>query len=119
MGTDATASPKAGSASHFASSTPNSAHPTSPNTPSAPSQPVRDHEEVEVLIPLSSSATLFRAGDSLRLMVAGRYLQPRNPFFGHFPTHYEPSRRGKATITWAPGRPSSLEIPVIPRGGRS
>jgi hypothetical protein len=77
-------------------------------------QPVRDHEEVEVLIPLSSSATLFRAGDRLRLMVAGRYLQPRNPFFGHFPTHYEPSSGGKATITWAPGRPSSLEIPVIP-----
>src|SRR6201999_3714446 len=82
-------------------------------------QPVRDHEEVEVLIPLSSSATLFRAGDSLRLMVAGRYLQPRNPFFGHFPTPYEPSSRGKATITWAPGRPSSLEIPVIPRGDHS
>ena len=30
-------------------------------------QPVRDNEKVEVLIPLSSSATLFRAGDSLRL----------------------------------------------------
>jgi putative CocE/NonD family hydrolase len=64
-------------------------------------QPVRDNENVEVVIPLSSSATLFRAGDSLRLLVAGRYLQPRNPFFGHFPTHYEPSTRGKATITWA------------------
>ncbi|WP_411771085.1 CocE/NonD family hydrolase C-terminal non-catalytic domain-containing protein [Streptomyces gramineus] len=36
-------------------------------------QPVGDGEEVEVLIPLSSSATLFRAGDSLRLMVAGRW----------------------------------------------
>jgi hypothetical protein len=82
-------------------------------------QPVRDNEEVEVLIPLSSSATLFRAGDSLRLMMAGRYLQPRNPFFGHFPTHYKSSSRGKATMTWAPGRPSSLEIPVIPRGDHS
>jgi predicted acyl esterase len=79
-------------------------------------QPVRDHESVEVMIPLCSSATLFRTGDSLRLLIAGRYLQPRNPFFGHFPTHYEPSTRGKATITWAPDRPSSLEIPVVPRG---
>jgi predicted acyl esterase len=79
-------------------------------------QPVRDRENVEVLIPLSSSATLFRAGDSLRLLIAGRYLQPRNPFFGHFPTHYEPSGRGKATITWTPDHPSSLEIPVISRG---
>ena len=82
-------------------------------------QPVRDHETVELLIPLSSSATLFRAGDSLRLLIAGRYLQPRNPFFGHFPTHYEPSTRGKATITWTPDHPSSLEIPVIPRGDHS
>jgi predicted acyl esterase len=78
-------------------------------------QPVRDHESVEVLIPLSSSATLFRAGDSLRLLVAGRYLQPRNPFFGHFPTHYEPSAGGKATIAWTQDHPSSLEIPVIPK----
>jgi len=77
-------------------------------------QPMQDGENVEVLIPLSSSATLFHAGDSLRLMIAGRYLQPRNPLFGHFPTYYEPSKTGKATITWAPERPSTLEIPVIP-----
>lgn len=77
-------------------------------------QPVRDNEEVEVLIPLSSSATLFHAGDSLRLLVAGRYLRPRNPLFGHFPTHYQPSTSGKATISWSAGRPSTLEIPVIP-----
>ncbi|MEU8828927.1 CocE/NonD family hydrolase [Streptomyces sp. NPDC048636] len=78
-------------------------------------QPVRDNEEVEVLIPLSSSATLFHAGDNLRLMAAGRYLQPRNPSFGHFPTHYQPTTSGKATILWAPDRPSTLEIPVIPK----
>jgi predicted acyl esterase len=77
-------------------------------------QPVRDHEDVEVLIPLSSSATLFHAGDNLRLMIAGRYLQPRNPLFGHFPTHYQPSTRGNATIIWSPTQPSALEIPIIP-----
>lgn len=77
-------------------------------------QPVRDGEETEVLIPLSSSATLFHAGESLRLIVAGRYLAPRNPLFGHFPTHYVPSRSGTATITWTPDKPSTLEIPVIP-----
>jgi predicted acyl esterase len=77
-------------------------------------QPVRENQTVEVLIPLSSSATLFHAGDSLRLLVAGRYQQPRNPLYGHFPTHYQPSTRGKATIFWGPDRPSSLEIPVIP-----
>jgi predicted acyl esterase len=78
-------------------------------------QPIRDGEEVEVLIPLSSSATLFHTGESLRLMVAGRYLQPRNPLFGHFPTHYQPSTSGKATITWTPEHHSTLEIPVIPK----
>lgn len=75
--------------------------------------PVHDDEVMEVLIALSPSATLFRAGESLRLLVAGRYLQPRNPLFGHFPTHYVPSRRGRATISWSPERPSTLEVPVI------
>lgn len=77
-------------------------------------QPVRDDEEMDVQIPLSSSATLFRAGDSLRLLIAGRYLQPRNPLFGHFPTHYEPSGSGRATLSWSADRASFLEIPVIP-----
>jgi predicted acyl esterase len=77
-------------------------------------QPVHDGEELDVVIPLSSSATLFRAGESIRLMIAGRYLQPRNPLFGHFPTYYQPTTSGKATITWSPERPSTLEIPVIP-----
>jgi uncharacterized protein len=77
-------------------------------------QPVRDNEKVEILIPLSSSATIFHAGDTLRLLVAGRYQHPRNPFYGHFPTHYQPSTRGKAIVFWGPDSPSSLEIPVIP-----
>lgn len=79
-------------------------------------QPVRGGEKVDVVIPLSSSATLFHAGDSLRLMIAGRYLRPGNPLFGHFPTHYERSAKGKATLFWTPAHPSSLEIPVIPAG---
>ena len=82
-------------------------------------QPIHDNEQIEVLIPLSSSATLFHAGDSLRLMIAGRYLQPRNPLFGHFPTHYNPSPKGQATIHWTADRSSSLEIPVIPRNNQS
>lgn len=77
-------------------------------------QPLRDNEQIEVIIPLSSSATLFHAGEGLRLLVAGRYLQPRNPLFGHFPTHYQPSGKGKATILCSGNPPSTLEIPVIP-----
>jgi predicted acyl esterase len=77
-------------------------------------QPIHDNEQIEVIIPLSSSATLFHAGDSLRLLIAGRYPQPRNPLFGHFPTHYQPSTKGRATIRWTREHPSILEIPVIP-----
>lgn len=77
-------------------------------------QPLSPGDVVEVQIPLTSSATRFRAGDSLRVLVAGRYLEPRNPVFGHFPTHYVPSPRGTAAIHWSPECPSSLEIPVIP-----
>lgn len=76
-------------------------------------QPVRAGEEMDVVIPLSSSATLFHTGDSLRVMIGGRYLQPRNPAYGHFPTRYVPSARGEATIICGPGQPSTLEIPVI------
>lgn len=72
-------------------------------------------EMARVRIPLTSSATLFRAGDTLRLLIAGRYLEPRNPLFGHFPTHYEPSPGGTLTLHWGPDRPCALEIPVIPR----
>jgi predicted acyl esterase len=77
-------------------------------------EPLRPGEVVEVRIALTSSATLFRAGDTLRLLIAGRYLEPRNPLFGHFPTHYVPSRRGRLTISSTAERPSSLTIPVIP-----
>lgn len=71
-------------------------------------------EVVQLEIPLSASSTLFRAGESLRLLVAGRYLEPRNPFFGHFPAHYVPSPRGTCTLHWGADRPARLQIPVIP-----
>lgn len=77
-------------------------------------QPLPDGETVPIDIPLSPSATLFRTGESLRLLVAGRFLEPRNPLFGHFPTHYRPSRSGRATLSWGPGLSAYLEIPVIP-----
>ncbi|MEB4209126.1 CocE/NonD family hydrolase [Mycobacterium sp. 94-17] len=76
--------------------------------------PLQDDDVVAVQIPLSASATLFRAGESLRLVIAGRYPQPRNPWFGHFPAHYRSSRRGKISLHWGGERPSLLRIPVIP-----
>ncbi|WP_278102719.1 CocE/NonD family hydrolase [Microbacterium proteolyticum] len=75
--------------------------------------PVADGEEMDVEIGLSPSATLFRAGESLRLLIGGRYLHPRNPLFGHFPAHYVPSRGGTATIVC---EGSELTVPVIRQG---
>ncbi len=80
-------------------------------------QPVAPGEVVPLEIPLTDSSTLFRAGDELRLLVAGRYLEPRNPLFGHFPAHYAPSRRGRATLHWGGEHPSCLVVPVIPTQG--
>lgn len=76
-------------------------------------QPLAPGEVADVVIGLSPSATLFRAGETLRLMIGGRYLHARNPWFGHFPTHYEPSPNGIATIRWDDDHPSTIEIPVI------
>jgi predicted acyl esterase len=78
-------------------------------------QPLAANEVVRLDIPLSPSATLFRVGDSLRLLVAGRQLEPRNPFFGHFPARYPPSPRGRCTLHLGADRPAQLTVPVIPR----
>ncbi|MDO5711084.1 MAG: CocE/NonD family hydrolase, partial [Micrococcales bacterium] len=77
-------------------------------------QPISPGELVPLAIPLTGSSTLFRAGDQLRLLVAGRYLEPRNPLFGHFPTHYVRSRRGRGILHWGADHPSRLLVPVVP-----
>ena len=93
---------------------PNHSTPHQPEHTFQDLQPVRPGEKVEMTIPLTSSATLFRAGDTIRLLIAGRYLEPRNPLFGHFPTHYPPGPPGTATIHWTAKHPSFLELPTIP-----
>jgi predicted acyl esterase len=75
--------------------------------------PLQPGEVVDADIELSASSTLFRAGDELRLIIAGRYLEPFNPLFGHLPARYVPSRRGRAIVHWGPGA-SALTVPVIP-----
>ena len=74
-------------------------------------QPVRDNEEVEVLIPLSSSATLFRAGDSLRLMVAADTCNPATPSSATSPPTTNPAAGAKPP---SPGP----QPPVQPRNPR-
>ncbi len=68
---------------------------------------------VEVDIALGPSATLFRAGEQLRLVIASRWLAPANPLFGSFPARYARSARGRVTLHWGTERPAHLLIPVI------
>ncbi|WP_198668745.1 CocE/NonD family hydrolase [Homoserinimonas sp. OAct 916] len=77
-------------------------------------QPLAHGEIVPLEIPLTGSSTLFRAGDELRVLVAGRYLQPRNPLFGHFPAHYVPSEPGYGIVHFGGEHPSRLLVPVVP-----
>jgi uncharacterized protein len=77
-------------------------------------QPLRIGEVVAVDVALAPSATLFHAGEQLRLVVAGRWLAPRNPLFGNFPASYVCSPRGRVTLHWGPRYDAHLLIPEIP-----
>jgi uncharacterized protein len=76
-------------------------------------QPLAPDVIVQVDIALGPSATLFRAGEQLRLVVAGRWLAPRNPLFGGFPAWYQQSARGRCTLHWGPEHRAQLLVPVI------
>lgn len=76
--------------------------------------PVREGEIVPVDIALGHSSTLFRAGDQLRLVIAGRWLSPRNPLFGQFPANYRTAKQGRCTLHWGPDHPAHVLLPVIP-----
>jgi uncharacterized protein len=81
-------------------------------------QPLAPGQVVAVDIALGPSATLFKAGETLRLVVAGRWLWPRNPFTGQFPAAYQKSPKGRCTLHWGPERQARLLVPVLPDGNR-
>ena len=78
-------------------------------------QPLRPGQIVELEIALGPSSTLFRSGDSLRLLIAGRSLAPRNPLTSTFPALWKPSARLGCTLHWGPNLPARMRVPVIPR----
>ncbi len=75
--------------------------------------PLGPGEIVPVDIALGPSSTLFRRGEQLRLVIAGRWLWPRNPFTGAFPAAYRTRRAGSCTVHWGPDHPARLLIPVV------
>ncbi|MCV7075595.1 CocE/NonD family hydrolase [Mycobacterium szulgai] len=77
-------------------------------------QPLSPGEIVPVEVALGPSATVFHAGDRIRLLVAGRQLAPRNPLYGAFPALYVPGPPARCTLHWGAQRPARLRVPVIP-----
>lgn len=77
-------------------------------------QPLRRNEVVAVDVALPPSATHFRAGEDVRLLVAGRWMWPRNPLTGQFPSRYRRGPRTRVRLHWGPERPAHLLVPRIP-----
>lgn len=77
-------------------------------------EPIPAGAVIPVDVALGPSATLFRAGEQLRLVVAGRWLCPRNPLTGQFPAAYPGPPRGLVTLRWGPRYDAHLLIPEIP-----
>jgi uncharacterized protein len=63
---------------------------------------------------LGPSATFFTADDTLRLVIAGRWLWLRNPLTGQFPAAYQPGPRARCTLHWGPRYDARLLLPVVP-----
>lgn len=78
-------------------------------------QPLSPGEIVPVEVALGPSATAFHAGDQVRLLIAGRQLAPRNPFWGSFPASYMPTAPARCTLHWGPDRPARLRVPAMPK----
>lgn len=93
---------------------PDLSRPAEPVAACTEPRPVAPGEVVEVNVALGPSATLFRAGEQLRLVVAGRWLCPRNPLTGQLPAAYAGSPRGRVTLHWGPRHDAHLLIPEIP-----
>jgi putative CocE/NonD family hydrolase len=93
---------------------PELSRPWEPVAACAEPQPVSAGEVVKVDVALGPSATLFRAGEQLRLVVAGRWMWPRNPITGQFPAAYASSASGRVTLHWGPDHDAQLLVPEIP-----
>jgi hypothetical protein len=78
-------------------------------------EPLAAGDIVQADIALGPSSTLFRRGDRLRVVVAGRWLWPRNPLTGQFPAAYRPGPAAIGRLHWGPDRQARLLVPVVPR----
>jgi putative CocE/NonD family hydrolase len=82
-----------------------------PFHPDTERHPLRAGQVVALDIELAPSATLFRAGDELRLDVQGRWFFPTNPLLGQFPARYERSEPGTCVLHFGGEYDAALYIP--------
>ena len=80
----------------------------------APPRPLAPGAVVDAEVELPPSATLFRAGEELRLTVRGRWPWSRNPFTGALPAAYEPSPKATCVLSLGGAGAARLLVPVIP-----
>jgi uncharacterized protein len=84
-----------------------------PYHPHTTREPLADGEKVTLRIGLLPSATLFRAGDELRLDIQGRWFHDRDPLHGQFPVGYHTEPKGTCTLHLAPDAGCTLTVPVL------
>jgi predicted acyl esterase len=77
-------------------------------------RPLAPGEIAEADVELPPSATLFRAGEELRVTVRGRWPWRRNPFTGALPAAYEPSPEATCILRLGGPEGARLLAPVIP-----
>lgn len=78
------------------------------------SLPLAEGEEATIELALGPSATFFRAGEELRLVLAGRWLHPRNLITGQFPAAYEHGPDCTVRLHCGADPPPRLLVPRIP-----
>ena len=76
-------------------------------------RPAAPGDAVSIDVALRSSATRFRPGDELRLVIRGRWLSPRDPIVGQFPAAYESSPNGTAIVHCGGSAEAHLLVPVV------
>ncbi|HEY7136090.1 MAG TPA: CocE/NonD family hydrolase [Acidimicrobiia bacterium] len=76
-------------------------------------EPLHPGDIVPVEIELRPTATMFRAGDELRLDVQGHWFFARNPLFGQFPAGYERSPQATCVLHCGGPYDATLSVPVV------
>jgi uncharacterized protein len=80
-------------------------------------RPLRPGEIAEIEFALGPSATFFRAGEEVRLVLGGRWLNPRNPITGQFPAVYEAGPDCTVRVHCGGASAARLLVPVIASSG--